>query len=58
MTKRKGVGFSFYDGWNFGVGFGLAMAIAVPIILAILTCIGWVIILAVGGSIFSVMGAS
>ena len=36
MTKRKGVGFSFWDGWNFGTGFGLAMAIAVPIILAIL----------------------
>lgn len=37
-TERwpEGVGLSFKDGWNFGVGFGLAMAIAVPIILCII----------------------
>lgn len=41
-TKRQmsnGVGLSIKDGWYAGIGFGLAMTIAVPIILLLLACI-------------------
>jgi hypothetical protein len=40
-TERwpEGLGVSVRDGWNFGIGFGLAMAIAVPFILILLSCV-------------------
>ena len=53
--KKKGVGFSSYDGWNFGIGFGLAMAIAVPLILALLSCVLFVGITILGGSLGALM---
>lgn len=42
---------SIKDGWNFGVGFGLAMSIAVPIVLSLLGCIIGVGIMMLGGSL-------
>jgi hypothetical protein len=46
-----GIGLSIKDGWNVGIGFGLAMAIAVPTILLLLGCIIGVGIVALGGSL-------
>jgi hypothetical protein len=46
-----GIGLSIKDGWNVGIGFGLAMAIAVPAILLLLGCIIGVGIVALGGSL-------
>lgn len=37
--EPQGVGLSVKDGWNFGIGFGVAMAIAVPLILFFLGCV-------------------
>lgn len=40
-TERmsEGLGFSVKDGWYMGIGFGLAMTIAVPLILLLISCI-------------------
>jgi hypothetical protein len=37
--QKKSINLSIGDGWNFGIGFGLAMIIAMPVILLILSCI-------------------
>lgn len=34
-----GLGLSFKDGWNFGTGFGLALVVAVPLIIAVVGCV-------------------
>lgn len=44
------------DGWRFGVGFGLAMAIAVPVILLFLGCIIGTGIILLGGSLGALIG--
>lgn len=36
------------DGWNFGIGFGLAMTIALPIILGAIGCLVWMVALILG----------
>jgi hypothetical protein len=35
----EGIGLSIKDGWYLGIGFGLAMTIAIPFILLFLSCI-------------------
>jgi hypothetical protein len=35
----EGLGLSVKDGWYLGIGFGLAMTIAIPFILLFLSCI-------------------
>lgn len=40
--------FSITDGWNFGIGFGLAMTIAMPVILVALGLIASIVILVFG----------
>ena len=47
----EGLGVSFKDGWNFGTGFGLAMLIAVPLILLCLACIIGIGVIFLGGSL-------
>lgn len=37
------------DGWNFGIGFWLALILAIPVILFILAVIAWVVIMIFGG---------
>jgi hypothetical protein len=37
--KSAGLGSSIKDGWNFGIGFGLAMTVALPLMLMILGCV-------------------
>lgn len=40
------IGLNISDGWNFGIGFGLAMIIAVPTILfLIVSLIGLILVL-------------
>lgn len=48
MTKKNGVGFSASDGWYFGIGFGLAMTIAVPLILVFISAVVGLILLILG----------
>jgi hypothetical protein len=33
VNQPDGVGLNVKDGWQFGIGFGLAMTVAVPFIL-------------------------
>jgi hypothetical protein len=35
----EGIGLSVKDGWYFGIGLGLALMIAIPVIMLILSCI-------------------
>jgi len=37
------------DGWLFGIGFWLALILAIPVILFILAVIAWVVIMIFGG---------
>ena len=37
------------DGWLFGVGFWLALILAIPVILFILAVVAWVAIMIFGG---------
>lgn len=37
------------DGWNFGIGFWLALILAIPVILFILGIVAWVAIMIFGG---------
>jgi hypothetical protein len=46
-----GIGISFKDGWDFGIGFGLAMLIAVPLIMAVLSCVIWIGVMMFGGMV-------
>ena len=39
LIKTDGIGLGIKDGWHFGIGFGLAMTIAVPFILLLLGCV-------------------
>lgn len=39
------------DGWRFGIGFWLALILAIPVILFILAVIAWVAIMIFGGLI-------
>lgn len=52
-TERlsQGLGLSIKDGWNFGTGFGLAMAIAVPLILLAISCIAGTLLVFGGGAL-------
>lgn len=56
-TERwpEGLGLSVRDGWNFGIGFGLAMAIAVPFILLLIGCVIGLGITILGGSLGALM---
>lgn len=56
-TERlsQGLGLSLKDGWNFGTGFGLAMAIAVPLILLAISCVIGTLIVIGGGSLGALM---
>ncbi|MCP4083152.1 MAG: hypothetical protein GY743_23265 [Planctomycetaceae bacterium] len=47
----EGIGLSVKDGWNFGTGFGLAMLIAVPLILSVFGCAIFVSLSVLGGSL-------
>ncbi len=56
-TERwpEGLGLSVKDGWNFGIGFGLAMIIAIPLILLFITCVFGVGLTILGGSLGSLL---
>ena len=50
MAIKKGVPtLTVTDGWNFGIGFWLALILAIPVILFILAIIAWVAIMIFGG---------
>jgi hypothetical protein len=51
IKQIENIGFSIKDGWNFGIGFGLAMTIAVPILLLSFGLVAGIIVL-----IFSWLG--
>jgi hypothetical protein len=38
-------------GWRFGIGFGLALLIAVPLIMLVLSCLGFVALTLLGGAL-------
>jgi hypothetical protein len=42
---------SIRDGWQFGLGFGLAMTIAIPLILILFSCLVGIGLLTVGSSL-------
>lgn len=44
---------TYGDGWRFGVGLSAALIIAAPIILAFISCVGWMAIVALGLSLGS-----
>jgi hypothetical protein len=44
----QGLGLSFSDGWYFGIGLGLALTVAVPIILLITGFIIGIILMIAG----------
>lgn len=44
-------GLTWLDGWRFGVGFGLFMAIGLPIILGVIGCAFWVVVSILGLSL-------
>lgn len=48
-VKRNGSTLIVTDGWNFGIGFWLALILAIPVILFILAVIAWVVIMVFGG---------
>lgn len=56
-TERwpEGIGLSVKDGWNVGIGFGLAMAIAVPLILTLIGCVLGFGLTILGGSLGAIM---
>lgn len=37
------------DGWNFGIGFWLALILAIPVILFVLGFLAWILIMIFGG---------
>lgn len=49
--QPEGIGLSVKDGWNLGIGFGVAMAIAVPLILAFIGCVLGIVVVVAGGSL-------
>jgi hypothetical protein len=49
--RSEGIGLSVKDGWNFSIGFGLAMAIAVPLILLLIGCALMFALTLLGGSL-------
>ena len=48
-VKRNASALTVTDGWNFGIGFWLALILAIPVILFILAVIAWVAIMIFGG---------
>ena len=38
-AKKPAMGLTIADGWQFGIGFGLAMLIAMPLIMAVVGCV-------------------
>ncbi len=49
VVKRNASALTVADGWNFGIGFWLALILAIPVILFILAVIAWVAIMVFGG---------
>lgn len=50
----EGIGLSIKDGWNVGIGFGLAMTIALPIIIILFACIIGIGLSILGSSLSSI----
>jgi hypothetical protein len=57
-TERlsNGLGFSVKDGWNVGIGFGLAMIVAIPLILILISCVAGIGLTILGTSLGSLLG--
>lgn len=55
-NKPKSNNLTIGDGWNFGIGFGLAMTIAIPFILILLSCLIGIGVSILGGSITALLG--
>ncbi len=53
VEHSSGVGHSIRDGWNWGIGFGLAMTIAIPLILIFLSCIVGLVVAVFGLGVFA-----
>lgn len=47
---------SIRDGWLFGIGFELAMTIAIPLILVLLSCLVGIGVTILGTSLGSLLG--
>jgi hypothetical protein len=56
IRRPAGVGMSVKDGWNFGIGMGLAFAVAVPLILTIVSCFFWMLLLIFGSALGAMLG--
>lgn len=56
-TERmpQGLGLSKKDGYNLGLGMGVAIVIVLPILIAIMTCAGWLLFLLLGNWLGSVL---
>ena len=48
-VKRPATDLTVADGWNFGIGFWLALILAIPVILFVLGLLAWILIMIFGG---------
>jgi hypothetical protein len=48
-------GLTISDGWNFGIGFGLALVIAIPVILFVLGLLALILFMVAGGLVGSLI---
>lgn len=49
--RPEGIGISVRDGWNFGIGLGFALIIAIPVIMTAVLIIMAIGLTIVGGSL-------
>ena len=55
-VEVSNIGLNIRDGWQFGIGFGLAMTIAIPVILLLLSCIIGIGVTILGSSLGALLG--
>lgn len=46
---------TYSDGWRFGIGFGLAITVALPLILIVLSCFIMIAVSTFGSSILYIL---
>lgn len=49
ITIPSSTALTVTDGWNFGIGFWLALLLAIPVIFFVLGVVAWVMLMIFGG---------
>lgn len=49
VIKRPASALTVADGWSFGIGFWLALILAIPVILFALGLLAWILVMIFGG---------